>query len=259
MSRIDELTIDQLAAAVGMTVRNVRAYATRGLLQPPRLVGRKGFYGVGHVARLRLIRDLINRGYTLGAVEKALEDHPEMPDTHALEMLGLLANPVGQGSEPEEVDIDTLARLAGVEDEPEVIERMGAALVERGLVEFLDDGRLRLLQPVLVRAGAQAIALGMSPETVLELFAEVRQDVAAIANQFVEAVRREVWRPFARRGMPEAEWPALIGSVEQLIPVAVQAVVAAFRHELSSAIETGVGKELSNLTGEQTQRIFGTP
>jgi DNA-binding transcriptional MerR regulator len=259
MSRIDELTIDQLAAAVGMTVRNVRAYATRGLLQPPRLVGRKGFYGVGHVSRLRLIRDLINRGYTLGAVEKALEDHPEMPDTHALEMLGMLANPVGQGSEPEVVDIDTLARLAGVEDDPQIIERMGGELVERGLVELLDDGRLRLLQPVLVRAGAQAIALGMSPETVLGLFAEVRQDVSAIADQFVEAARREIWRPFARRGLPDDEWPTMIASVEQLIPVAVQAVVAAFRHELSIAIENGVGKELSNLTGEQAQRIFRNP
>jgi len=257
MSRIDELTIDQLAAAVGMTVRNVRAYATRGLLQPPRLVGRKGFYGVGHVSRLRLIRDLISRGYTLGAVEKALEDHPEVPDSHALEMLGLLADPGGQNAEPEEIDIDTLAGLAGVQDRPEVIVQMQAALVERGLVEVVDETRLRLLQPVLVRAGAQAIALGMAPETVLDLFAEVRKDVAAVAEQFVDAARSEIWRPFAQRGLPEDEWPTLISSVEQLIPIAVQAVVAAFRHELSSAIADGVGKELSSLTDEQAQGIFG--
>src|SRR5688572_29997289 len=49
-----EFTVDQLAAKVGMTVRNVRAYAGRGLIPPPRLVGRTGYYGADHVARLTL-------------------------------------------------------------------------------------------------------------------------------------------------------------------------------------------------------------
>ena len=34
MGTDDELTVDQLAARVGMTVRNVRAYAGRGLIPP---------------------------------------------------------------------------------------------------------------------------------------------------------------------------------------------------------------------------------
>lgn len=44
-SSTEELTIDQLAAAVGLTVRTVRSYTTRGLLPPPRLRGRTGLYG----------------------------------------------------------------------------------------------------------------------------------------------------------------------------------------------------------------------
>src|SRR3954469_6089843 len=54
-----ELTIDELARAVGMTVRNVRAYASRGLMPPPRLVGRTGYYGEEHVTRLTLVRELL--------------------------------------------------------------------------------------------------------------------------------------------------------------------------------------------------------
>jgi len=54
----EELTVDQLAAKVGMTVRNVRAYAGRGLIPPPRLAGRTGYYDQDHVARLTLVREL---------------------------------------------------------------------------------------------------------------------------------------------------------------------------------------------------------
>jgi len=55
-----ELTIDQLAARAGLTVRNVRAYTTRGLLPPPRLRGRTGYYGPDHVARLSVITEMLD-------------------------------------------------------------------------------------------------------------------------------------------------------------------------------------------------------
>jgi len=257
MSSVGEMTIDQLAASVGMTVRNVRAYATRGLLPPPRLVGRKGFYGEAHASRLRLIRDLIGRGYTLGAVEKALEANPELPDGHAMDLLGLLADPVGQPTEAEVLELEVLSRLAGLQARPDVFAEFSAALAERGLVEVVDETTVRLLQPVLVRAGAQAIAIGLAPETVLALFADLRADMAGIAGRFVTAARAEVWRPFARRGMPEEEWETLISSIEGIIPVAVQAVLASFRHELTTAIQEAVAGELSSLTGEQIHQLFG--
>ncbi len=55
-----------------MTVRNVRAYAARGLLTPPRLVGRTGYYDSEHVEQLSLVRDLLAEGLTLSAVERVL-------------------------------------------------------------------------------------------------------------------------------------------------------------------------------------------
>ena len=53
-----------------MTVRNLRAYASRGLIDAPRLEGRTGYYSLKHLQRLQLIRQLLDRGYTLAAVEK---------------------------------------------------------------------------------------------------------------------------------------------------------------------------------------------
>ena len=50
-----------------MTVRNVRAHAARGLLPPPHMQGRTGFYGTEHLARLELITHLQSEGFSLAA------------------------------------------------------------------------------------------------------------------------------------------------------------------------------------------------
>ncbi len=251
-----EMTIDQLASAVGMTVRNVRAYATRGLLPAPRLVGRKGFYGPEHESRLRLIRDLIGKGYTLGAVEKALEERADLSDSGALDLLGLLANPMGQKVEPEEIDRETLASLAGLGADARTRDHIVTQMVGFGLVRVVDDERLLLLEPVIVRSGAKAISLGLAPDTVFALFEVIRADTHELADRFVGAARREIWQPFAERGMPDEEWDRLVSSFESIIPVAVQAVVAAFRGALTESIETAMGEELSSLTPEVIDRIL---
>jgi DNA-binding transcriptional MerR regulator len=70
------LTIDQLADRSGITVRNIRYYAARGLLPPPQLRGRTGLYGPDHLARLELVSELSALGFTLSAIEGHLERLP---------------------------------------------------------------------------------------------------------------------------------------------------------------------------------------
>jgi len=248
MSSTSGLTIEQLAVKVGMTVRNIRAYAGRGLLPAPRLVGRKGFYGEDHVSRLALIRDLIGRGYTLAAVENALSDNPKLADPHTIDFLGMLSDPVGE-EEPEVMPFAELTRLAGLEGQDDVVAMVEAELVARGLAERLDEDTVSLNEPVLIRAGAQAISIGLAPETVLDLLADLRDDLSHIAERFVDVVRAELWRPFVERGLPPEEWDTLTSSIEGIIPVATQATLAMFRHELGLAIESGVGAEIQALTG----------
>src|ERR1700704_2045493 len=67
-----ELTIEQLAAEVGMSVRNIRNHHSRGLLPPPEVRARVGYYNSEHVARLRLILDLQADGFNLAAIERLL-------------------------------------------------------------------------------------------------------------------------------------------------------------------------------------------
>ncbi|WP_277500253.1 MULTISPECIES: MerR family transcriptional regulator [unclassified Nocardioides] len=252
-ARHGEMTIDELAARVGMTVRNVRAYATRGLMAAPRLVGRKGYYSEEHVARLALVRDLLDRGYTLNAVEKALAENPHVPETHALDLLTLLTRPVGGTVEPEEIAVDALAELAGIEHDDDFVAR----LEERGLLVRVDPDTVRLLRPALVRAGAQAMRLGLGKERVLELFGQSQDLLGRMAGAYVGAFRDDVWRRFLGEGMPEEKWPALVGSIETLLPVVSQAVLASFRYELARVIEQALAEELGALTGEQAQALFG--
>lgn len=249
-----EMTIDQLAARVGMTVRNVRAYAGRGLIPAPRLVGRTGYYNEEHAARLRLIRDLIDRGYTLTAVEKTLAERPTAGDGHALELLTLLANPLGQTEGSEDMTIEALTQLAGVEHDDEFLGQLEGL----GLLERLDADTVRLLRPVLVRAGAQALSLGLSRPTVLGLLNEMSTSLNTVANKFVEAFRNDVWHPFIAAGMPTEQWPTILASIESLLPTASRAVVASFRDELAGAIEAALGEELAQLSGEQVGQFFGS-
>lgn len=71
MGAQDSFTIDELAAAAGMTPRNVRAYRTKGLLAPPIRVGRTSQYRTTHLDRLRDIRQLRNAGLPLKMIIEA--------------------------------------------------------------------------------------------------------------------------------------------------------------------------------------------
>src|SRR4029079_14995022 len=70
------LTLDALTNRVGMSVRNVRFYTTKGLIPPPIRRGRSGYYTPDHIARLELVRELQSHGFTRAAIEKYVAGIP---------------------------------------------------------------------------------------------------------------------------------------------------------------------------------------
>ena len=99
---VHDLTVEQLAAEVGMSVRNIRNHHTRGLLPPPEVRARVGFYSSDHVVRLRLIQDLQADGFNLAAIERLLSGS----DGLAERLLGL-RNAVTAPYEPETPEVIT--------------------------------------------------------------------------------------------------------------------------------------------------------
>src|ERR1700736_2385091 len=101
-----DLTIEQLAAQVGMSVRNIRNHHTRGLLPAREVRARVGYYNADHVARLRLIQDLQADGFNLAAIERLLSGS----DGLAERLLGL-RHAVTAPFEPETPELTTAAEL----------------------------------------------------------------------------------------------------------------------------------------------------
>ena len=241
----DELTVDQLATRVGMTVRNVRAYAARGLLPPPRLVGRTGYYGPSHVARLRLVRDLLAQGYTLAAVEKSLATEPGV-DPAALALQRALMAP-WQPDAPQETDLATLATRAGADD-VDAVREIAQSLAAMGVLELLEEGRLRVLDPPLLDAGLRGVRLGLPADALVAAQQKVVELVEQAAELYVGMFRETVWRDFVDAGMPEQGWARIQAIVEGLQPVAAQAMLASFRSAMAAAVAAEVEADLAHRT-----------
>lgn len=237
----DELTVDELAARAQMTVRNVRAYASRGLIEAPRLVGRTGYYNREHLQRLQLIRQLLERGFTLAAIEKALAGTPHKAAGHTLDLMTILD--LSEDGEAEVMSREDLAALAGVERDDALIESM----VGLGLVEKLEGDRLRLVEPAVVRAGAAAVTMGLAPETVVALFPVLQTHLRTIADTFVREVVAEMIQPVIDAGFPEQEWERIIGLVDGLLPIASQVTLGIFRSEFRRSIQAEIGEQITGL------------
>jgi DNA-binding transcriptional MerR regulator len=242
----EEFTIDELAARAHMTVRNVRAYAGRGLIAAPRLEGRTGYYSRAHLQRLQLIRELLERGFTLAAVEKAVLGAPTAAAGRALELITLLELPQEEG-EAEVMSRDSLAALAGVPRNDSLIDSM----VAFGLVEWLDDDhdRVRLLEPATVRAGAAAVSIGLDADTVIGLFPMLQSHLRTIADTFVREVSAEIVQPFVDADLPDDQWAKVLATIENLLPIASQVTLGIFRSQLRQSIDAELGATIAHIAG----------
>jgi len=234
-----DLTIEQLAAETGMSVRNIRNHHTRGLLPPPDVRARVGYYSSEHVARLRLILDLQADGFNLTAIERLLSGS----DGLAERLLGL-RHAVTTPYEPESAELITAQELA---------ERFGevdAKDIERirklGLLVPLGDGRFEVPSPALMGAAEQVLALGIPLSAALVLVERVRRDCDSISRAFTKLFLRELWEPFEQAGQPDDRWDELIEAVNSLRPLASEALLALFKQSMTTQLEDAFGKVLEH-------------
>ncbi len=230
-----DMTIEQLAAEVGMSVRNIRNHHSRGLLPPPEVRARVGYYGPDHVARLQLIQDLQADGFNLAAIGRLLSGSEGL----AGRLLGLRAA-VTAPFDPEAPEIVTRQELEQRfgPAEPKDLERVRRLRV---LVPLGED-RFEVTSPALLAAAEQVMALGIPLRTTLELIERVSRDCDSVARAFVKLFLSEIWEPFEREGQPPEQWDELIGAVESLRPLASEALLAMFKLRMTGQLEDSFGK-----------------
>ena len=241
----DDLRIDELARRAGTTVRNVRAYQDRGLLPAPRRQGRVGWYSLAHLARLQLIGELLERGYTLANIGELLAAWEQGQDIGAL--LGFEAA-LGAAWSNVGTPVMTVAQLAealGVADVPE--EEAVRAAVEMGLLEPVEEGFV-VRNPSALEIGALLVAEGVPLGAVLAAGQRLHDDVEGMAERLVDLVDAQLVRPRTRtRTMAPADMARLARLVECLRPLAKQAV----DRELSMAMERHIRARF----GEHLRRV----
>ena len=238
------LTVDELAQHVGMTVRNVRAYRSRGLLPEPELRGRKGYYGADHVARLELIRDLKDRGFNLEAIGQIIDRAPGDSLREVLDFTRAVVAPFGDEA-PRIVSARVFVERWGDQLTPEVVRR-----AERlGFVRRVGEDRWEVRSPRLERASIALSELGIPLEDALEIGAVLRRHSRAVARAYVELFTDRVWRPFLEAGEPKEEWPRVQEALERLRPLAGESLLSVFQMTMMEAIEAALESEASPPAG----------
>jgi DNA-binding transcriptional MerR regulator len=243
----NRLTIEQLSAESGMSVRNIRAHQARGLLDPPEVRARVGYYGPEHLEQLRLIRDLQEDGFNLGAIKRLIDD--TQGTAERLQRFGEALSAVATREPDETLTLEELGRRFRVsaQEAPEVL-----AEAERlGVLVPIGDGRYRAPSPSLLAIAQGVVARGISVRSALAILEDIDRHCESVSRSFVELFVDEIWKPFAQADMPAERWPEIEHAVERLGPVASEALMAIFQRRLSAQLE-GAFEEITRRVAERT-------
>src|SRR5450432_2770061 len=219
-----DLTIEQLAAETGMTVRNIRAHQARGLLAPPEVRLRVGYYGPQHVAQLRLIQDLQEDGFNLAGIKRLL-DNDQTTAQRLIRFRQALTSPP-DAELPQTLTVADLGRRFHVsaDQAPQVLERARRL----GVLVPAGEDRYDVPSPSLLAVAEQVVARGVSLDGALAVFQQIERHCDAVSAAFVALFMTEVWEPFEGAGMPTERWTEINGSIELLRPLATNAMLAIF-------------------------------
>ncbi|MEW1647458.1 MULTISPECIES: MerR family transcriptional regulator [unclassified Streptomyces] len=217
------LTIDELAARAGTTVRTVRFYGTKGLLPPPVIGARRvGHYGQEHLSRLALIEELQQQGMTLAAIERYVAQLPPDLSAHDLAIhRAVVASWAPEGTET--LDRRELERRAGRTLGEEDVERLVAMGVVEAGAEGEADGASYRVDSGLLRLGVQLLDVPVSQEAILASRNVLIEHSRAAARALSEVLRGEV----SQRAAQDVR--SLSAHMQ---PLVVQALLTTFQRSL---------------------------
>lgn len=235
------MTIDELARETGMTVRNIRAHQSRGLLEPPEVRGRTGYYDEGHLERIRLIQELQGDGFSLKLIKRLVDSAGDVGD-EVLRFTHAVRQPFGR-VEPREIDATELTKRWGTAD-PDLLRRA----IELGIVREREDGTLVEPNPRLGRVNAELASIGIPAEAALAAGAALKRHARGVSEVFVELFLEQVWEPFERAGMPAERWPEIRDALERLRPLAAESLLAFFELEMTEVAERAFGPRAERIS-----------
>lgn len=241
--------IEELATRSGVSTRNIRAYQTGGLLPPPDMEGRTGWYGEEHLQRLEMISELQDRGFSLAAIKETLDAWASGGNlAHLVGLRQVLRQPEVQ---PEPTTISS-ERLFEMFPEAQADPKLVLRAIDEGLVVPSEDADFTVPSALLLTAGHELVQLGIPLADILDAVHDVKQQATTIAERFVELaaphlIRRIVGEDAA--GLANVDGEALSTVAEaigRLRPIAVEVV----RPWMADALQDAIEDELNRLLGD---------
>ncbi|MFJ8107758.1 MerR family transcriptional regulator [Streptomyces sp. NPDC096132] len=233
------LTVDELAARAGVTVRTVRFYSTKGLLPPPVIGPRRvGHYGPEHLARLALIEELQRQGMTLAAIERYLGQLPPGLDAHDLAVHRAVVASWAPDT-VETVSGEELRRRAGRPLSEEDVAR----LVAMDIVEADGAGSFRV-DTGLLPLGVRLLDVALSQEVILAARTALIEH-ARVAAQELSGLLREA--------VAERDTEDVRSLTAQMHPLVVQALLTTFQRSLRDELRQWSGRDGQDGQGSRDQ------
>lgn len=178
------MTIEELADYIGMSVRNIRAYNSAGMLPPITLRGRLGLYGTEHTARLEVIRSLREQGFGLERIKQILQNESRMP-AHADAWMAAqshILNVIGQSSSNSEtVQTEVIEQDWDQQLTPEVAQK----LQQSGILRIHEDGSMEHLAPGLRPLGNRLASMGVTIDQGATIQNELVQDLRRLVRTYL--------------------------------------------------------------------------
>jgi DNA-binding transcriptional MerR regulator len=237
------MTIEQLASQADTATSTVRMYQTRGLLPPPVRRGRIGYYGPGHLSRLRLIADLQEQGFSLASIKRltdAWESGRSLDDVLGLETQ---VASVWAHEEPVRVGLREFRELfPGQKLTPAIITRA----IRMGLIT-LDGAGVVVRNPGFLRIGSELAQQGIPAAEALDELQALQAAANTIAERFTGVFERHMWHDFVEAGMPSEQIGPLTQSLARLSALAEDVTGLVLRDALR--------RKASQFLAEQATRL----
>jgi len=209
-----EYRLDDLARVSGVNARNIRAYRERGLLDPPRRVGRSAYYDDYHLSQLKTINQLLRKGFNSAHIAEFFESMRQGADLADIlgiqrAVLGLPSEPADREREPTQSDSPTRP-VVDIDPHGDEARR----LVEHGLADLV-DGAVVLVD----RTMGEIVARGKDQleyvRAILRIFESTRETIDEVADEAVRALEEGVRSRFGESFIPRREDLAELSQVVQ--------------------------------------------
>jgi DNA-binding transcriptional MerR regulator len=235
------MTIEELSSRSGVTTRNIRAYQSRGLLAAPvsRAGSRAAFYTADHLARLRLVSRLQERGFSLAGVADLLSAWAEGKTVE--QVLGIETAIAESEADDSRVvtqqELDALVPK-GVDRESSLKNAEAAGLISRHPKGY------RIPYPSVFQLGLDAAEAGIPVDVTLDEFVRLKADLHRIAQRFVALYVTHVVDPFIDAGMPAADLPKVLDRMKRMRALAVEAMMPLMRQAMADEIDAAIRAHL---------------